>query len=99
MNARSSLPALAFAVASSTLPAFAQSHPPAIASISVCSPTGAGGQGSCPSGTFDSHQIVVGPDGISSVNHFISGISDEHSSVFAPGTHVPATASACLTTP
>ena len=86
MNARFSLPALAFAVVSSALPAFAQSHPPAIASISVCAPAGAGGQGGCPGGTFDTHQIVVGSDGISSVNHFITGISDEHSSVFAPGT-------------
>jgi len=86
MSARISLPTLVFALVSSTVPAFAQSHPPAIASISICSPTGVGGQASCPSGTFDTHQIVVGPDGTSSVNHFISGISDEHASVFAPGT-------------
>ena len=38
-------------------------RPPAIVSISVCSPTGAGGQGSCPSGGFDTHQIVLAPDG------------------------------------
>jgi hypothetical protein len=86
MNAHSSLLALALALVSSALPAVAQSHPPAIASISACSPTGAGGLGSCPPGTFDTHQIVVGSDGVTSVNQFIGGISDEHSSVFAPGT-------------
>lgn len=66
--------------------AVAQSHPPGIASISVCSPAGAGGAGSCPPGTFDTHQIVLGPDG-NSVNRSLgNATSDEHSSVFAPGT-------------
>ena len=60
----------------------------AIVSISVCSPNGAGGPGSCPSGSFDTHQIVLGPGG-SSVNESSLGVGpapDEHSSVFAPGT-------------
>ncbi|HEV1285761.1 MAG TPA: hypothetical protein VNU44_10630 [Bryobacteraceae bacterium] len=64
------------------------SHPPAIASISVCSPTGAGGSGSCPSGTSDTHQIVLAPDGSgNAINSYsgMIGISDEHQSVFAPG--------------
>ncbi|MBS1858978.1 MAG: hypothetical protein JST11_26635 [Acidobacteria bacterium] len=63
-------------------------RPPAIASISVCSPTGTGGQGSCPSGVLDTHQIVLGPGG-SSVNNSGLGVGaapDEHSTVFAPGT-------------
>lgn len=63
-------------------------RPPAIVSISVCSPTGAGGQGSCPNGTFDTHQLVLGPGG-SPVNKSGLGVEpapDEHSSVFAPGT-------------
>ena len=64
-------------------------RPPAITSISVCSPTGAGGQGSCPGGSLDTHQIVLAPDGSgSSINRYdgFGGISDEHSSVFSPGT-------------
>ena len=62
--------------------------PPAIVSISVCSASGAGGIGICPSGSFDTHQIVLGPGG-SSVNESSLGVGpapDEHSSVFAPGT-------------
>jgi uncharacterized protein (TIGR03437 family) len=63
-------------------------RPPAIVSISVCSPTGQGGQGSCPSGTSDTHQIVLGPAGSGSVNSSALGVGptpDEHSTVFAPG--------------
>lgn len=62
-------------------------HPPAIASISVCSPDGAGGAGSCPSGSFDTHQIVLAPDGSGqAINTYVSGtMSDEHSSAFSPG--------------
>lgn len=60
----------------------------AIASISVCSPTGTGGAGSCPPGTSDTHQIVLAPDGsgkaINSYSDMV-GISDEHQSIFAPG--------------
>lgn len=63
-----------------------QTHPPSIASISICSPAGTGGTGSCPPGTFDTHQLVIGPDG-NSVNRSVgNAIPDEHSSVFAPGT-------------
>lgn len=65
---------------------FGQSHPPAIASISICSPSGRGGAGTCPSGTFDTHQIVLGPDGTSVNQSAGTAITDEHSSVFAPGT-------------
>jgi hypothetical protein len=61
-------------------------HPPAIVSISVCSPTGSGGQGSCPSGSFDTHQIVLAPDGNSINRYGVDGVSDEHSSIFSPGT-------------
>ncbi len=59
-----------------------------IVSISVCSPTGAGGQGSCPSGTYDTHQIVLAPDGSGqAINTYqAGGAADEHSSVFSPGT-------------
>src|ERR1035438_214061 len=68
--------------------AFAQTqHPPSAVSISVCSPTGAGGPGSCPSGSADTHQIVLAPEGSgSSIDDYAGGgISDEHSSVFSPG--------------
>ena len=63
---------------------------PGIASISVCSPTGTSVQGSCPSGTFDTQQMVLGPGG-TSVNDTTNGLGvgvapDEHSTVFAPGT-------------
>jgi uncharacterized protein (TIGR03437 family) len=63
-------------------------HPLAIASISVCGPTGTGGSGTCPSGSFDTHQIVLGPDGTGSVNGSSLGVGpapDEHSTVFPPG--------------
>lgn len=62
--------------------------PPPITSISVCSATGNGGPGSCPSGTFDTHQLVLNSSG-SSINSSSFGFGvapDEHSSVFAPGT-------------
>ena len=61
---------------------------PAIVSISICSPSGAGGPGSCASGTFDTHQMVLGPAGVS-VNKSSLGVGavpDEHSTIFAPGT-------------
>ena len=57
---------------------------PVISSISVCSDVAGADQGSCETG-FDTHQIVLGPDG-SSINAYLSGlISDEHVSVFPPG--------------
>jgi hypothetical protein len=69
-------------------PVFGQApHLPTITSISVCSPSGTGGQGSCPSGTLDTIQDVLGPNG-GSVNASSLGAviePDEHSSVFAPG--------------
>ena len=62
-------------------------HPPPIASISVCSPTGAGSAGSCPAGNFDTQRIVLAPDGSgAAINTFgVGAASDEHSSVFSPG--------------
>src|SRR5579872_7604366 len=62
-------------------------RPPAIQSISICSPTGTAGTGSCPGGTFDTQQLVFGPAGnsINRSNGF-GPVPDEHSSVFAPGT-------------
>ena len=61
---------------------------PAIVSISVCSPVDSGNAGSCPQGTFDTQKIVLAPGSsdqvINTLDHF-GGVSDEHSSVFAPG--------------
>jgi len=58
-----------------------------IISISVCGASGTGGQGSCPMGSFNTQQIVLAPNG-KSINNFggLGGISDEHQSVFSPGT-------------
>jgi hypothetical protein len=57
-----------------------------ITSITVCSAAGSGGTGSCPAGSFDTQQLVVGSNGnsINSANGF-GVVPDEHSSVFAPG--------------
>jgi hypothetical protein len=60
-------------------------HPPPIVSISVCNSNGTGGSGSCPSGTFDTHQIVLGPGGVSVNKSGFDPAPDEHSTVFAPG--------------
>ena len=62
-------------------------RPPRIQSISICSPTGRAGIASCPSGTFDTQQLVLGASG-SSINNTagFGPVPDEHSSVFAPGT-------------
>ncbi len=89
----SRLPAILILAALSEAPStFGQAHPPSIASITVCGPTGTGGAGSCPESTFDTHQIVLGPDG-NSVNRSVGiAIPDEHSSVFAPGTCTPTSA-------
>ena len=71
-----------------------QPTPPAIVSISVCSPNDFGGtalQGTCDPGTFDSHQLVLGPGG-NSVNSSpalgggIGVVADQHSTVYAPNT-------------
>jgi len=61
-------------------------HPPAIASISVCSASNISGQGSCSPGTYDTEQAVLGPAGSPSINEIAGATSDEHSSVFSPGT-------------
>ena len=82
--------ALVLAMTMCTGSAFAQStHPPAITSITVCSATGTGGAGSCPAGSFDTYQIVLAPDGSgNAINSYggLRGTSDEHRSVFSPGT-------------
>lgn len=65
--------------------------PPPIVSISICSSDSLSGtlaQGSCAPGTFDTHQIVLGP-GNKSVNSSGLGagaVPDEHSTVFGPNT-------------
>ena len=68
---------------------FAQTSapPPVIKSISICDPAGTGGAGSCPSGTFDTHQLVLGPGGVSlnSSTLNVGPVPDQHSTVFAPG--------------
>ncbi|MFI5167962.1 MAG: hypothetical protein ACHQQS_15240 [Thermoanaerobaculales bacterium] len=69
---------------------FAQSavtpqSPRRIAGISVCAEGAAGPGGSCPAGTFDTQQIVLGPDGTSINQYGAGGTSDEHASVFPPG--------------
>jgi uncharacterized protein (TIGR03437 family) len=63
-------------------------HPLVITSMSVCSPTGNGGQGSCLSGSLDTHQLVLGPAGtsVNSSGLGVGAVPDEHSTVFAPGT-------------
>ncbi len=62
-------------------------QPQVIQSISICNPAGSAGKGSCPSGSFDTQQLVLGSKGssINSTNGF-GPVPDEHSSVFAPGT-------------
>ena len=57
-----------------------------IQSISICSPAGGVGAGSCPSGSFDTQQLVLGTNG-SSINRTtgFGPVPDEHSSVFGPG--------------
>ena len=58
-----------------------------IQSISVCSPAGSAGKGSCPAGSFDTQQLVLGSNGRSiNGNSGFAPVPDEHSSIFAPGT-------------
>jgi uncharacterized protein (TIGR03437 family) len=60
--------------------------PSVIQSISVCSPVGTAGKGSCPSGSFDTQQLVLGSNGRSiNTSAGFAPTPDEHSSVFAPG--------------
>ena len=63
-------------------------HPHSIVSISVCSPTATGASVSCPSGTGDTRQPVVAPDGSFPLNNYggLGTLADEHSTIFSPGT-------------
>ena len=55
---------------------------PAIQTITVCNPYVVTLTPHC----IDTHQVVVAPDGVSTINAYAGGgISDEHSSVFPPG--------------
>src|SRR5579864_7750500 len=66
-------------------PAVPMPHRPSIASITVCA-SGPGDPGpSCPPGTSDTHRIVLGPDGNSINANGAHGASDEHASIFPPG--------------
>ena len=61
--------------------------PQVIQSISICSAAGTGNKASCPSGSTDTQQLVLGSSG-SSINRVagFAPVPDEHSSVFAPAT-------------
>ncbi len=76
----------AAAILSAALSQAQQNAPQVIQSITVCSPSGGGGRGSCPSGSLDTQQLVLNSSGssINSSNGF-GPVPDEHSSVFAPG--------------
>ena len=52
----------------------------AIQSIAICSATGGAGKGSCPGGSFDTQQLVLGTDG-NSINRTpgFGPIPDQHS--------------------
>jgi hypothetical protein len=58
---------------------------PHIVAISLCSPTGTGGQGYCPDGTFDTLQVVFGPNGVPLNQYDVGGVTDQHVSIFPPG--------------
>jgi hypothetical protein len=66
-------------------PAAAGPHGPSVTSITVCGPGGAGARGSCPPGSFDTLQVALGPAGGSINEDGVHGASDEHASVFPPG--------------
>ncbi len=80
------LPGFLFCAASAVgQPAAAPAQLPSIASISVCA-EGAGDRGpSCPPGTFDTHEVVLGANGQAINTNGPHGTTDEHSSVFPPG--------------
>jgi hypothetical protein len=63
-------------------------HPRSIVSISVCSPNATGASVSCPSGTGDTRQPVLAPDGRFPLNNYggLGTLADEHSTIFSPGT-------------
>jgi hypothetical protein len=76
-------------LAASTARADADSdRPHSIASISICSPTATGASVSCPSGTGDTRQAVLAPDGSFPLNNYggLGTLADEHSTIFPPGT-------------
>lgn len=85
---------VAHAKRSATSQIVSASTPPPIVSISVCSPDSHDGmlqQGSCDPGTFDTHQPVLDPNGVSVNSSTVLGAGigaapDEHSSIFTPGT-------------
>ncbi len=81
--------ALACALLSATLGArgalATEPHGRTVTSMTVCSSGGGGGQGSCPTGSSDTLQIVLGPNGGSINANGVHAISDEHASVFPPG--------------
>ena len=60
-------------------------QPHAIVSLSVCSPNGTVSSVSCDDGTLDTQQIVLGPNGQVINSNGPHAISDEHASVFPPG--------------
>ncbi len=62
-----------------------QGHGRSVVAITVCSPDGTAGQGDCPSGSFDTLQVVVGSNGVSIDSNGVHAASDEHASVFPPG--------------
>ena len=81
---------------SATLQAASPTRPP-IVSISVCSPDNPANfqQGSCAPGTFDTHQLVLGPKVVNGVTTDVpintsdlgvGPVPDEHSTVYAPST-------------
>ncbi len=79
------LPVLFCAAIAGGQPAAAPLDLPSIASITVCE-QGSGDRGpSCPPGTFDTHQPVIGPNGQGINSNGVHAATDEHSSVFPPG--------------
>jgi hypothetical protein len=56
-----------------------------IISISVCGAANAGDQRSCPEGTFDTRTVVFGPNNEALNESGVGGVTDEHASVFPPG--------------
>ena len=83
---RALMPSIALCAATALAqPAAIPPHRPSIASITVCE-SGPGDPGpSCPPGTSDTHRIVLGPDGNSINSNGAHGASDEHASIFPPG--------------
>ncbi len=65
--------------------ALAEPHGRSVASVTVCSPDGTAGQGSCPTGTSDTLEVAVAPNGGSIDANGVHAATDEHASVFPPG--------------